>query len=228
MPMPDHLLVIDDDRRLRDLLEKYLSRQGYLVSTVESAQKARHAMEEDTFSLIILDVMMPQESGFDFCKWLRQSSHTQKDVPILMLTACGEPSQRVEGLECGANDYVTKPFEPKELLIRIERILSALKDKDTTYTFGDYTYNTHTQKLLKNQESVFLTSTELSLLDVLIKTPRTPLSRDQLAKHGGVYLTQRTVDVQITRLRRKIEPQPRFPIYIRTIRHQGYAFWPDE
>lgn len=231
MEAPHHILVVDDDRRLRDLLEKYLSLNGYLVTVVEGASVARQALNSETFSLIILDVMMPDESGFEFCRWLRGSAHPQHGLPILMLTALGEPAQRVEGLESGADDYMSKPFEPKELLIRLRRLVAQKTDtrsKEGLVTFGPYLYDCFNQKLLKNGYPVCLTSTELSLLSVLASSPRVPLSREMLVQRGGTCLTLRTVDVQITRLRRKLEPRPRFPTYIRTVRHQGYAFWPDD
>lgn len=220
------LLVVDDDRRLRNLLEKYLSQHGYLVTTAENALEGRQMLTQDTFSLMILDVMMPLESGVAFCRWLRASDHSQKNIPILMLTALGDPTQRLEGLEAGADDYVTKPFEPKELLLRLEKILSR-SSHFKSIIFGSFRYDTNNQTLFKNEAPIFLTSTEQSLLDNLSKNPRTPISREELATHSGVSLTPRTVDVQITRLRKKIEDDPRQPHFIRTIRHQGYALWPD-
>jgi two-component system phosphate regulon response regulator OmpR len=220
------VLVVDDDRRLRVLLEKYLSQNGYIVSIAEDVNGAEKILESEEFSIMILDVMMPGVSGIDFCKNIRSSKHAYSSIPILILTALGDPAQRVQGLEAGADDYVTKPFEPKELLMRMEKIISKQSNFSKLF-FGDFEYDTISNTLFKSGEPVFLTSMESTLLETLCKSPRQVVPRGDLSQTESPDLTSRTVDVQITRLRKKIEKDPSQPVYIRTIRNQGYAIWPD-
>ena len=224
-----HLLVVDDDRRLRGLLEKYLSDQGYLVSAVDSAEAARQCLLSEEINLIVLDLMMPGESGLVFTEKLRNNTnHPRRHVPILMLTALSDPQQRIDGLEIGADDYLTKPFEPKELLLRIQRILERAYPRPLSdLFFGDFRYHTSTRTLYKGDGIVYLTTGEQNLLDALVDNQGRDITREELADLCGVSLSPRTIDVQITRLRRKIEEDPKKPLYIRTIRHRGYAFWPD-
>lgn len=227
-----HLLVVDDDRRLRGLLEKYLSDHNFLVTTAASAAEARQILAREEINLIILDVMMPEESGISFTEKLRQEATPPTcHIPILMLTALSEPQQRIEGLEKGADDYLTKPFEPKELLLRIQRILSRHTGQSSSQqmvSLGRYKFDLKRKVLLHHKEVLVLSSAEQNLLEVLAKNPRVELSREELAAHTGVPLSPRTIDVQVTRLRRKIEDDPKQPRYLRTVRHKGYALYPDD
>jgi len=224
------LLVVDDDKRLRELLEKYLQANGYGVETAEDAKQAREMLEESTYDLMVLDVMMPGETGFDLAKALRNNELTPSSLmPILLLTAMGETDDRIKGLEAGADDYMSKPFEPKELLLRIRQILKRthghqllLKEK---VEFGEFIYVLKNKSLYHGTEPIYLTSTESELLYLLIKNPGKPLSRYDLSERSGITLSPRTIDVQITRLRKKIEKDPKKPTYIKTVRHKGYAFF---
>ncbi|MCE2952013.1 MAG: response regulator [Alphaproteobacteria bacterium] len=225
-----HLLVVDDDTRLRGLLERYLCDHGYLVTTAENAGAAWDLLEKETYDLMILDIMMPGESGLSLMSRLRVSpAHPMKNIPIVLLTALDAPEDRVSGLEKGADDYLTKPFEPKELLIRLERVLERRTHKvaeSAWVSLGDYHFDLVTRTLTKGDEVIYLTSAEQRLLEILAQSPREELSRDELAERAGVPLSPRTVDVQVTRLRRKIETDPKQPQYLRTVRHKGYALWP--
>lgn len=223
-PSP-HLLVIDDDRRLRGLLDKYLSDNGFHVTTAESAAEGRACLKETTFALIILDLMMPDESGLEFMVALRADlTNPDHNIPILMLTAMGDPEHRIAGLEAGADDYLSKPFEPRELLLRIQKILARIHGGTTALLhLGELTYDTDKAVLLKDEQMIPLTSLEIALLNIFAQNPGVTLSRERLAELGGVTLSPRTVDVQITRLRRKIEPDPKNPTFLQTVRHQGYV-----
>ena len=228
-----HILVVDDDDRLRDLLKKYLSDNGFRVTAAEDAQAARAKMASIAFDLIVLDRMMPGETGIKLTESLRESGDGyNKVLPILMLTALGEGEERIEGLECGADDYLSKPFEPRELVLRIQKLIERAQPRtvDTSHglKFGSLTYSLKTRSLQNaQQEIVHLTSAESDLLYLFAMKPREPLSREELADNSGVSLSPRTVDVQITRLRKKIESDPRQPKYLRTVRHKGYSLWPD-
>tara|TARA_R110002095_G_scaffold22118_1_gene23887 strand:- start:703 stop:1443 length:741 start_codon:yes stop_codon:yes gene_type:complete len=232
-PLP-RLLVVDDDERLRALLKKFLTENGFQVETACHAAQAREKLTQGTYDLMVLDVMMPGESGIEFTESLRDSGADghNKALPILMLTALGEGEERVEGLECGADDYLAKPFEPKELVLRIEKLIERAQPRFIDITkdlhFGSLSYCLTSQTLKNAQkEIVHLTSAESGLLSLFAQRPREALSRDELADNSGVSLSPRTVDVQITRLRKKIESDPRQPKYLRTVRHKGYALWPD-
>ncbi len=226
-----HLLVVDDDRRLRTLLEKYLSDHGFLVTAAANTIQASEALDKENINLIILDLMMPGESGLEFTEKLRANhTHPLRTVPILMLTALSDPQQRIEGLQKGADDYLTKPFEPKELLLRIQRLLQrtqSLPSRPQFVQLGDYKYDLRQKILWHHNTILVLSSAEQKLLDVLALNPRTELSREELAAHTGVPLSPRSIDVQVTRLRRKIEDDPKQPRYLRTVRHKGYALYPD-
>ena len=225
-----HLLVVDDDRRLRGLLEKYLSDKGFMITAVDSAENARHVLNQEDINLIILDVMMPCETGIEFTEKLRQDkAHPKNDVPILMLTALSDPQQRIEGLEKGADDYLTKPFEPKELLLRIQRILERVNSSNdqNMIIMGDIHYDRKRKILLHNHKIIILSSAEQKLLEVLVAHVCTELSREELAVHMGIPMSPRSIDVQVTRLRRKIERDPKQPFYLRTVRHKGYGLYPD-
>jgi len=214
-----HLLVVDDDDRIRDLLKRYLSQSGFRVSCAANAQAARLKMEGLTFDLIILDVMMPGEDGFTLTRSLREYN----DIPIILLTAKGESFDRIEGLKTGADDYLSKPFEPEELVLRIESIFKRLGTAGISQTveFGPYVFDIVRQTLTKNDERVRLTTGEEALLTLLARRPGNTVSRYALSEKIAAK-SERAVDVQMTRLRRKIEENPANPEYLITVRGQGY------
>ncbi|MFB3102856.1 MAG: response regulator [Alphaproteobacteria bacterium] len=220
-----HILVVDDDTRLRELLRKFLTENGFRVTTSADAAEARQLLTSLEFDLVVLDVMMPGESGFELTSGLREFSV----VPILLLTAMGEPEDRIDGLERGADDYLTKPFEPRELLARIRSILrrAAPRTDRAEIVLGDHLYDPVRQQLLGPDGLVRLTGAEARLLQVLAANPGHPISREALQRQSRLGGTIRAVDVQVTRLRRKIEPNPKIPRYLQTIRGQGYVLWPD-
>lgn len=227
MPELPHLLVVDDDTRLRELLRKYLTDNGFAVTATAGADEARQHLVAMEFDLIILDVMMPGEDGFTFTRALRQTS----DVPILLLTARGEADDRIQGLEVGADDYLLKPFEPRELLLRINNILRRLphrvSDPRTELHFGECIYDVVRGELYRGSWPVRLTSAEAALLKVFAARADEVLSREDLGRHGGQAVNLRTVDVQITRLRKKIEEDPSLPRYLQTVRGRGYLLRTD-
>jgi two-component system, OmpR family, phosphate regulon response regulator OmpR len=221
-----HILVVDDDRRLRDLLQRFLSEHDFRVSTARDASDARRQMASITFDLLVLDVMMPGESGFDLTRSLRGVV----DVPILLLTARAEAEDRITGLELGADDYLVKPFEPRELVARIRTILRrvpATSEPASLIRLGDYSYNPDRLELVGPDRTVRLTSAEARLLRTLAGNAGTPVSREALKQRSQLGGNLRAVDVQVTRLRRKFEPDPKVPRYLQTIRGQGYVLWPD-
>ena len=221
-----HLLVVDDDARLRRLLARYLSEHGYLVATAEDAADARGKLGSFAFDLIVLDLMMPGESGLSFAADLRKRS----GVPILMLTAMGEPEDRIAGLEGGADDYMVKPFEPRELLLRIGNILRRTPQADTVPSevrMGEMVFLLDREELRCGDEPVKLTSVETALMTALARRPGVALSREELIELTGAAGGDRAVDVQVTRLRRKIERDPRDPRYLQTVRGRGYVLKPD-
>lgn len=221
--LPPHVLVVDDDERLRTLLRKYLVDNGYAVTTAGDAAEARDQLAAIAPDLIVLDVMMPGESGTALTKSLR----TRSAVPILLLTAMGAAADRIAGLELGADDYLAKPFEPRELLLRIAGILRrAPREAETRLIkFGAFTFEPLRGELRKGSELVHLTAAEIQLLALLAGAAGEPLSREHLAGRTGAL--PRAVDVQVTRLRKKIEADPRRPRYLQTVRGRGYVFWPD-
>ncbi len=228
-----HILVVDDDGRLRELLRKYLSENGYLVVSAEHAADARAKLAVLAFDLIVLDLMMPGESGLEFA----QSYRTTSETPILMLTATGETEDRIRGLEHGADDYLTKPFEPRELLLRVNAILKraprpdVLDEAPQEITLGRARFNVERGELSVDGKPQRLTTQEIQLLKVLAEHPGEVFSRDELIERTGagtgVLVGGRAVDVQVTRLRRKIEPDPKVPRYLQTVRGRGYALIPD-
>jgi two-component system phosphate regulon response regulator OmpR len=224
---PARLLVVDDDRRLRDLLVKFLKENHFLVSSASNAAEARAHLASQPVDLMILDIMMPGEDGLS----LTQSLAEKGTVPILLLTARDTVDDRVHGLDVGADDYLSKPFEPRELLARIKAVLRraspAEASEPTELKLGDYRFNQATSQLTKGNGVVFLSSTELLLLKILAQNPRKPFSRTDLAQRIGHRVSDRTIDVQITRLRRKIGDDSRQPRYLQTIRHIGYMLAPD-
>ena len=234
--LQSRLLVVDDDRRLRELLVKFLSENDFLVSSAANAAEARAYMASHSVDLMILDIMMPGEDGLSLTRSLGQDGNGKKregsrTVPILLLTARDQVDDRIEGLDVGADDYLTKPFEPRELLARIKAILRRASPSKaavaTELTLGAYVFNSETGLLNKGEEVIFLSSTELVLLKILAQNPHKPFSREDLAQRIGHRVSERTIDVQITRLRRKIGDDPRQPRYLQTVRHIGYVLSPD-
>ena len=216
-----HILVVDDDRRLRDLLQRYLFENGFRVTTAADANEARQRMEAFAFDLLVVDVMMPGETGLQ----LTQSLRTRTSVPIMLLTALGESEDRIAGLEHGADDYLVKPFEPRELLLRIQTILRrapAAVEPAGEVAFGPCRFDPRTSDLFKDGERVRLTESEARLLGVLAGQPGATVARNTLAQELGLDAAGRAVDVQMTRLRRKIERDPRNPRYLQTVRGVGY------
>jgi two-component system phosphate regulon response regulator OmpR len=221
-----HILVIDDDDRLRELLRKFLTEGGFWVSTAADANDARERLKGLTFDLLVLDRMMPGESGLDFAADLRKVS----TVPILMLTAMGESEDRIDGLEGGVDDYLSKPFEPRELLLRINAILRrapAPKAALTEVKLGAVVYDQVREVLKQDGEIIRLTDVESVLLKVLAASPGAVLSREDLTELTGASGGTRAIDVQVTRLRRKIETNPKLPTYLQTVRGKGYVLSPD-
>jgi two-component system phosphate regulon response regulator OmpR len=226
-----HILVVDDDTRLRELLRRYLTDNGFTVSVARDAAEARRLLAGLAFDLMVVDVMMPGENGFAFTASLRETS----TVPILLLTARGETEDRIEGLEAGADDYLVKPFEPRELLLRISTILrrvsqpaEAEPEPNTgTVRLGLCVFDLERGELTRDGEPVRLTSQEESLLRALAQNAGGTLSRETLIRESRVGSNERAVDVQVTRLRRKIETNPRMPRYLQTVRGEGYVLRPD-
>ena len=230
-PTP-HLLIVDDDERIRDLLRQFLQRNGFLVSVARDAQHARRVLEGLEFDLIVMDVMMPGEDGIALTHALRETI----DTPILLLTAKGETDDRIKGLEAGADDYLPKPFEPKELLLRINAILRRMPEPEPEITapkmltMGPVRFDIERAELKKGEDLVRLTATEVQLMRIFSEHLREPVSRAKLVEDLGRDTGQaqeRAVDVQITRLRRKIEVDPKQPRYLQTVRGEGYMLSPD-
>lgn len=234
-PVPAHLLVVDDDARIRQLLRRFLLREGYLVSTAPDAARARALLRGLEFDLIVLDVMMPGEDGLSLIRSLRPRLAT----PVLLLTARGETSDRISGLEAGADDYLPKPFDPRELLLRINAILRRMPANTPTMPrhleIGTLRYDLERSELWDGDDLVHLTETETALLRRLAETPGEPVSRQELvedlARQPGASdegeSSERAIDVQMTRLRRKIEPDPRQPRFLQTVRGVGYRLAAD-
>jgi two-component system phosphate regulon response regulator OmpR len=223
-----HVLVVDDDRRLRALLSSYLMKNGHRVTVAASAAEARAFLDGLSFDIIVLDVMMPGESGFDLATDLRARSQ----VPILMLTARGEPRDRVRGLEIGVDDYLSKPFDPRELLLRIgsvlrrTRALPLSKPEAAVVRFGPFTFSLERGELRIGEDVVRITEREREMLRLLSANPGESVSREALSGSGGAA-QERTVDVLINRLRRKIEQDPANPAYLQTARGTGYRLIAD-
>lgn len=221
-----HILVIDDDKRIRDLLAQYLSVHNFRVSTAGDAEQARAAMRGLAFDLLILDVMMPGESGLEFARSLRADGQT---IPILMLTARIDAGQRVEGLEAGVDDYMPKPLEPRELLLRLHNILRRREAKPVAreeVRMGEYVFHIARGELRKGDETIKLTERERDLMRLFAQRAGTPIARHELTV-GESTNSERAIDVQITRLRRKIEFDPSNPVYLQTARGKGYILFAD-
>jgi len=216
-----HILVVDDDKRLRLLINKYLIGKNFFVSTAATAEEARQHLKIMKFDLILLDVMMPGEDGLSFASSIRHKSQ----VPILMLTAMADPNHRIVGLEHGVDDYMGKPFEPKEMLLRIVAILKRTQTATSTnlniINFGECQYNITQKSLTRMGNFIHLTSSESDLLQILALNTNTPVARNDLTSNIDMS-NLRTIDVQITRLRRKIEKDPSQPRYLQTSRGKGY------
>lgn len=221
-----HILVVDDDERIRTLLSRYLAGQGFRVTSAENAADAAAKLASVSFDLLIVDVMMPGQNGFDFIAELRQR---QNHVPVILLTARGEAEDRIKGLEIGADDYLPKPFEPRELTLRVNAILKravrpAPQSSAEPTRFGDFTFDIVRGELKRGGELVPLTTGEAQLLRILARSPGTTVPRAALAEPGTIG-ESRAVDVQITRLRRKIEADPRNPRFLQTVWGEGYVLW---
>ena len=218
-----HILIVDDDKRILQLINDYLIKNNFRISTAENALKAREKIENIEFDLIILDIMMPGESGLKLTNSLKKNNFK---TPILLLSALGNADDRIKGLEIGANDYLAKPFEPKELLLRMKNLIKKNKynkQKTEIVKFGPYAFNLKKEILKKNGKIFILTSSEAKLLYILAKNDGKPIIRYSLSKILNIPNTSRALDVQITRLRNKIENNKKFPTYIQTVRGRGYV-----
>jgi len=225
--LPDdapHILVVDDDRRIRDLLSRFLTAEGYRITTAESAARARAKFGGLTFDLLILDVMMPGETGVEFARSIRNSAGGS-GVPIVMLTARHEIEHRIEGLQAGADDYLSKPFEPRELLLRVSSILRRANPPAPppaeSVRFGKFVFHIARGELRKGDQTIKLTDRERDMLRTLSKTPGETVSRLDLSGNGSA-VSERAVDVLVNRLRRKIESKPDNPVFVQTVRGVGY------
>jgi two-component system phosphate regulon response regulator OmpR len=219
---PAHILVIDDDRRIRELLKSYLSDNGFRVTVAGDAGEAREKMRGLAFDLLILDVMMPGENGLDLARALRG---TKGNLPILMLSALADPSDRIAGLMSGSDDYLPKPFEPRELLLRVQSVLRRAAPpvpERAEAVFGNFVFNVKRGELRRDGELVKLTTRERELLRMLVEHSGSPVAREALSQ-AGAEENARTVDVQINRLRQKIEEDPSMPVYLQTVRGLGYT-----
>lgn len=224
-----HILVVDDDKRLRELLRKYLVDHGYLVTTAHDAMDAAQKLETVEVNLMVVDVMMPGEDGFSFTRKIRQHKFL-KHLPILLLTARGEKEDRISGLEAGSDDYLVKPFEPRELVLRVDAILRRVpkeKDGQKEIWIGKWQFDVERGELRGDSGTQRLTDVEASLLKVLARTPGETISREDMALRSTLPINDRTIDVQVTRLRRKIEPDPKQPRYLVTVRGEGYMLLPE-
>ncbi|MCH1921193.1 two-component system response regulator OmpR [Shewanella sp. A3A] len=229
------ILVVDDDMRLRALLERYLMEQGFQVRAAANAEQMDRLLERENFHLLVLDLMLPGEDGLSICRRLRQQGSA---LPIVMLTAKGDEVDRIIGLELGADDYLPKPFNPRELLARIKAVMrrqaqeipGAPSQQEELVEFGEFSLNLATREMYHHDESIALTSGEFAVLKVLVTHPREPLSRDKLmnlARGRDYSALERSIDVQVSRLRRLIEKDPANPRYIQTVWGLGYVFVPD-
>ena len=217
-----HILVVDDDDRIRDLLKEYLNSKKFVVTTANNAEQAKIKLNYFKFDVIVLDVMMPGQSGYELTKEIR----TKINIPIILLTAKGEVENRIIGLELGADDYLGKPFEPKELFLRIKNIISKIKkiDSKKEYHIGKATINLNKMTIVFDNKIKKINNTEKKILTEMLLNPGKTFSRSQIGKLSGISL-ERSIDVLITRLRQKIEPSPKNPKYLQTIRGSGYVLW---
>tara|TARA_B100000678_G_scaffold80121_1_gene66482 strand:+ start:424 stop:1101 length:678 start_codon:yes stop_codon:yes gene_type:complete len=217
-----HILIVDDDDRIRELVKQYLNNNDYLVTTANSAEDAKKKVDIVKFDIIVLDIMMPGQSGLDFTNENKKKINT----PIILLTAKGEPSERIEGLEIGADDYLAKPFEPKELILRIKNILEKTKSKNQRRVVSFSNINIDLNKLLiiNKKQEYKINNTEKIILEKMINSPGETFSREEIGKLINID-KERSIDVIITRLRKKIEVDPKNPKFLQTIRGAGYVLW---
>ena len=224
------ILVVDDDHRIRYLLSQFLKLHGsYQVIDADNTQKARVILNSESIDLIVLDVMMPNESGMDFLKCIRRGDMGVElgSIAIILLTAKDDVQDRLQGLSLEADDYLTKPFEPRELLLRIQSVLRRVgtKKNHTFVTIGEFVFGLITLELTDGQDTTSLTTTEAALLKYLVQQPLQAITRGELANHLGYQISERTIDVQIARLRRRLRDDDP-PRYLKTVRHVGYMFCP--
>ena len=217
-----HILVVDDDDRIRDLVKQYLTENNYLITTASSAEEAQKKVETIKFDLIVLDIMMPGKSGLDFTTENKNKLYT----PIILLTAKGEAEERVQGLEVGADDYLSKPFEPKELILRIKNILNKTKIKNIKrlVEFGSVKVDLSKNLISSDKKEYKINKTEKTILEFMINSPGKSFSREEIGKLINLD-KERSIDVIITRLRKKIEKDPKNPKFLQTIRGTGYVLW---
>ena len=217
-----HILIVDDDDRIRELVKQYLNENNYLVTTANSAEDAKEKVDIIKFDIIILDIMMPGQSGLDFTNENKKKINT----PIILLTAKGEPSDRIGGLEIGADDYLAKPFEPKELVLRIQNILNKTKSKNQkrVVNFSNINIDLNKSLIIKNNREFKINNTEKKILEKMINSPGETFTREEIGKLINLD-KERSIDVIITRLRKKIEVDPKNPKFLQTIRGTGYVLW---
>ena len=222
-----HILVIDDDERLRDLLRRFLEESGFRVTDAANASEARQILTGIVFDLLIIDIMMPGETGLEFLQELRKKD----TVPALFLTAMSETEHRIEGLETGADDYMSKPFEPRELVLRIKRILerkaTISHEPNALINFGPFAFDPATNTLTRDEERIHITTAEQQLLASFANAPDMVLSRDDLSSAVEGRMEGRSIDVAVARLRRKLEPDPRHPVFLQTVRNRGWLLRTD-
>lgn len=219
-----HILMVDDDKRIRELVSRYLHEHDFVVLTARDAAQAAEMLERFAFDVLVVDVMMPGQDGLDFTRALRAQG---RDVPVLLLTALGEAQDRISGLEAGADDYLPKPFEPRELILRLHAILRRTRRDEAAqvrqgYRIGNWRYDPAHDELENGEAVVRLTSVEGTLLRVLAENAGAVMSREDLAAQCGLEAGERTIDVQVTRLRRKIEENTKSPRFLQTVRGKGY------
>ena len=217
-----HILIVDDDNRIRDLLKEYLKENNFIVSTSENAENAKVKLSHLKFDLIVLDVMMPGQDGYDFTKEIKKKIN----IPIILLTAKGEVENRIKGLELGADDYIGKPFEPKELLLRIKNIINKNNkiDLNATHFVGNAQIDLNKMNISLGKRNKKINSSEKKVLTEMLSNPGKTYSREKIGKISGIS-QERSIDVMITRLRQKIENNPKNPKYLQTIRGSGYVLW---
>jgi two-component system phosphate regulon response regulator OmpR len=218
----NHILIVDDDNRIRDLLKDYLSENKYIVSSAKNADQAKEKLKYLKFDIIILDVMMPGQNGYELTKEIKK----QMKVPIILLTAKGEVEDRIKGLELGADDYIGKPFEPKELLLRIRNIINKNNkiDLKSKHNVGEAVIDLNKMIISLNSKSKKINNTEKKVLIEMLTNPGTTFSREEIGRVSGI-IQERSIDVMVTRLRQKLEMDPKNPKYLQTIRGSGYVLW---
>ena len=217
-----HILIVDDDNRIRDLLKEYLKENNYIISTSENAENAKIKLTHFKFDLIVLDVMMPGQNGYDLTREIKKNI----EIPIILLTAKGEVENRIKGLELGADDYISKPFEPKELLLRIKNIINKNNkiDLNTKHFVGNAQIDLNKMNINLGEKNKKINSSEKKVLIKMLENPGKTYSREEIGKISGIS-QERSIDVMITRLRQKIEINPKNPKYLQTIRGSGYVLW---